>query len=140
MKDRPPLVLDTNVFVAAGFRPSSASARLIADALNGRRAFVWNRATRRETRAVLARIPRLDWARFAPLFAPAAEFTGETRPGDFTLVEDPSDRKFIALAAAAGAQLVSSDAHLLSVRDRVTVEILTPSEAQRPAGPAGDGP
>jgi uncharacterized protein len=129
--DRMGLVLDTNVFVAAGFRPRSHCARLLADVQCGIRAMVWNRPTRRETRAVLTRIPRLDWARFAPLFAPDAEFAGLTRPEDFPVVEDPADRKFIALAAAAGVCLVSSDRHLLSVRGRVEVEILTPSEAWR---------
>ena len=58
----PGAILDTNVFVAAGFNPASASARLLGAVGAGRRELVWSEATRRETRAVLERIPRLRWS------------------------------------------------------------------------------
>lgn len=122
------LLLDTNVFVAAGFKPASAAAQVIATVRDGRHRLVWDVPTRGETQAVLTRIPRLDWEAFSALFRPEDEFRGPTDPAAFTLVEDPGDRKFAALAAAAGAVLISNDAHLLSCRDAIGVRVLTPRE------------
>jgi hypothetical protein len=67
------LVLDTNVFVAAGFEPKSASARLLKALRQGRCRMIWHQTTRREMERVLRRIPPLDWQRFAPLFRPEWE-------------------------------------------------------------------
>ena len=44
----PAVVLDTNVFVAAGFNPRSASARIVDAVKHGQVRMVWNDATRRE--------------------------------------------------------------------------------------------
>jgi len=55
------IVIDTNVFVAAGFNPRSASARILTGLREGRFRLIWNEPTRRETEMILRRIPRLDW-------------------------------------------------------------------------------
>ena len=47
------IVIDTNVFVAAGFNNRSASARILAAVREGRFQLVWNKPTRRETEAIL---------------------------------------------------------------------------------------
>lgn len=125
------LVLDTNVFVAAGFNPRSHSARIIARIRAGEWRLLWNRETRRETEAVLRQIPPLARHTFADLFRPQDEFTGATDPPAYGFVEDEADRKFAALAVAAGATLVSNDDHLLSVRHRLSVPVLTPGELWR---------
>jgi hypothetical protein len=54
-------------------------------------------------------------------------FTGPTHPERFAFIPDPDDRKFAALADAAGAVLISNDEHLLAHRDRMAVPVLTPS-------------
>ena len=59
------VVIDTNVFVAAGFNTRSASARILSAVREGRCQLVWNEPTRRETETILRRIPRLDWQRVA---------------------------------------------------------------------------
>ncbi|WP_029007329.1 PIN domain-containing protein [Azospirillum halopraeferens] len=123
------LVVDTNVFVAAGFKPHSAAAAVLAAVRDGRARLVWDAPTQAETRAVLTRIPRLDWDAVRPLFRPEDAFPDPTDPASFTVVEDPGDRKFAALAAAAGAVLVTNDADLLSCRDAIGVRVLTPREA-----------
>jgi predicted nucleic acid-binding protein len=125
----PRVVLDTNVFVAAGFRAGSASAQLVDAVRQGAMVLVWNEATRREARAVLRRIPRLSWADFEPLFGEAGYFGGETHVEDHLEVPDASDRKFAALAQAADAVLVSSDQDLLDGRASSAVTIVTPGEA-----------
>ena len=93
------LVLDTNIFVAAGFEPKSASARLLEALRQGRCRMIWHQTTRRETERVLRRVPPLDWQRFAPLFRPEWEHPDELDLTPFGTIEDPDDRKFAALAA-----------------------------------------
>jgi predicted nucleic acid-binding protein len=126
--DQCKVVLDTNVFVAAGFEPKSASARLLEALSQGRCRMVWHRMTRRETEGVLRRIPPLDWQRFAPLFRPEWEHRAEFGLTQFGAIEDPDDRKFAALAAATQSALVSQDDHLLARRGELPVRVLRPSE------------
>jgi predicted nucleic acid-binding protein len=120
------IVIDTNVFVAAGFNPRSASARILAAVREGRLQLIWNEPTRRETELILRRIPRLDWEKVADLFRPEGEFAGPVAPEAFVLVPDPDDRKFAALSAAAKVPLVTNDNHLLAHRNTLGLEILTP--------------
>ncbi len=100
------IILDTNLFVAAGFNPGSHSAAVIERVRAGELTLVWNQATQAETRHILERIPPLHWERFAALFQPAGRF------------DSPNDRKFAPLAAASGARLISNDEHLLGVGKR----------------------
>lgn len=109
------VVLDTNILVAAGFSPGSASGRIVAAVERGVLVLVWNSATRRETERILRKIPPIRQEHFIPLFDAGYAFTGETDPGAFSAVTDPEDRKFAALAAAADVELISQDDHLLSV-------------------------
>lgn len=122
------LVLDTNVFVAAGFRPYSQSGRLLDMVRAGMRDLAWDIPTREETRRVLERIPPLGWPAVAPLFAEGVEIADARSDPAFALIPDPTDRKFAALALAAGAILISADRHLLSVRDELPVEVQTAAE------------
>lgn len=121
-------VLDTNVFVAAGFNPSSASARILKAVREGRLNLIWNEPTRRETEMILRRIPRLSWGNVADLFRPEMEFTGPVDPEGFAFIADPDDRKFAALSAAANVPVVTNDNHLLTHRDMMGVQVLTPRE------------
>ncbi|WP_158044175.1 PIN domain-containing protein [Skermanella pratensis] len=122
------LVLDTNVFVAAGLKPGSNAAAVVKAVREGRCRLAWSEATRRETETVVRRIPGLDWDRFAGLFAASGEHRGPLDVSSSSRVEDPGDRKFAALAWATGAALITSDAHLLSCRDELPVTVLTPRE------------
>jgi uncharacterized protein len=120
------IVIDTNVFVAAGFNPRSASARILADIREGRFQLIWNKPTQRETEVILRRIPRLDWESVADLFRPEGEFTGSVDPDAFVLVRDRDDRKFAALSAAANRPLVTNDNHLLADLNIIGIDALTP--------------
>jgi uncharacterized protein len=128
------VVIDTNVFVAAGFNAKSASARIVASIRERRFQLVWNEPTRRETEFVLRRIPHLGWNKFSDLFRPEGEFTGRVDPHDFIFIEDPDDRKFAALAAAAKVPLVTNDHHLLAHRNLTGFDVLTPSALMARAG------
>jgi predicted nucleic acid-binding protein len=123
-----PVILDTNVFVAAGFKPAGSSAAIIDAVRNRRLPMAWSEATRAETQSVLRRIPPLGWERFSDLFDPAGEYCGAIDLTPFEMVADPQDRKFAALAAATGGILVSSDGHFLSCRDELPIPVFTPRE------------
>jgi predicted nucleic acid-binding protein len=125
------VVLDTNVFVAAGFNPRSASARIVEAVKRGDLTLVWDDATRRESERILWQIPPLRKYAVTELFQPAGRFTAPTQPERFAYIPDPSDRKFAALAHAAGATLISSDEHLLAYRNRGDFTVLPPGEFWR---------
>jgi predicted nucleic acid-binding protein len=120
-------VLDTNVFVAAGFNPGSDSARILQWVEDGRLRLIWNEETRRETERILRKIPPLSWEPIAHLFREEECCREETQPDRFLMVSDPDDRKFAALAAATGATLVTLDDHLLQAGEIPGVRVLTPS-------------
>lgn len=123
-----PVVLDTNVFVAAAFNPRSRAARVLDAVRDGRLRLIWDEATRRETRRILELIPPISWEPFADLFHDEDRHRGAVNPEWFGHVSDPDDRKFGALAYAAGAALITQDDDLLKVRSGVGVPILTPAE------------
>jgi predicted nucleic acid-binding protein len=122
------IVIDTNIFVAAGFNPNSYSATIIERVRQGTFNLAWSTATRRETCAVIEKIPPLNWQDFDDLFMEAHRVTEQIYPEDFSAIPDPDDRKFAALAAKAGATLITNDDHLLAVREQFDVWIDTPGE------------
>src|SRR5256884_6940820 len=115
------VVLDTNVFVAAGFDPGSHSARLVEAVRDGRLRMVWDDATHEEIEHVMRQIPRLSWTRIADLFRSEDRFGGSTHPGAFGFVPDPADRKFAPPAHAVQAPLGTSDAGLLNAAGPMVV-------------------
>jgi predicted nucleic acid-binding protein len=121
-------ILDTNVFVGSGFNSGSASRKLVDAIRSGELVLVWNEETRRETLAVLRKIPPLSHEDVEALFGEEGRWDGETHPEEFELVEDPTDRKFAALAHAAGVPVVTNDDDLLGPREQLPVEVFTPSE------------
>jgi putative PIN family toxin of toxin-antitoxin system len=122
----PSVVLDTNVFVAAGFNPRSASRKIVEAVKQGQVRMLWNDATRREIERITQQIPPLRTHNLVDLFRPEDRFTAATHPDRFADIPDPDDRKFAALAQAAGAVLISNDEHLLGQRGRSDLTVLTP--------------
>lgn len=131
MQEATAVVLDTNIFVAAGFRPGSDSARIVQQVRDGALRLLWNEETYRETRHIVRKIPPLSWDRIADLFREEDRYSAPTDPERFGDVPDPNDRKFAALAAASGAALITQDEHLLAGREQSPASILTPGEFMR---------
>jgi predicted nucleic acid-binding protein len=125
---QPAVVLDTNVIVAAGFQPRSAAGWLLDAIREGALRLVWDDATRREAERIVGRIPPLARTRIDELYKPEDRYEGTADPAAFAFVEDADDRKFLALAAATGAVLVTLDEHLLGVRAQTSVRVVTPRE------------
>lgn len=128
MPSSPAVVLDTNVFVAAGFNRRSSSARILEQVRAGQLRMLWNEHTQRETRYILQKIPPLSWEDVADLFRPEDRYEADLDADAFAEIVDPEDRKFAALSATSEAVLITADDHLLSQRHQARVEILTPSE------------
>jgi predicted nucleic acid-binding protein len=124
----PPVVLDTNVFVAALFNPGSDAGRILDAVRRGNLRMVWSDPTRRETRRILEQIPPLSWSSVSDLFREEDRHAGRTHPEAFGQIPDREDRKFAALAYAVGAILVTQDEHLLATPHRLAVLVLTPGE------------
>ena len=127
----PPVVLDTNIFVGAGFNRRSASAAIVEAVREGRLRMRWTPATRRETTFIVRKIPPLKRFPLDACFLEENAFGGEVDPSAFGSIPDPDDRKFAALARAAGAVLVSSDEHLLAAGRRGEITVLTPGAFRR---------
>lgn len=122
------VVLDTNVLIAAAFRPGSQSGALVDRVSAGSLRMIWSDATLGECRRMFQRIPPISWDEVAPLFRPEDRYEGPLDPDAFGQVPDPDDRKFVALAAAADAVLVSLDAHVLDAELEGVVRVLRPGE------------
>ena len=124
----PRVVLDTNVFIAAAFRPGSDSGRLVEAARSRTVLLIWNEQTRRETETLLRKIPPISWEAVADLFLQENRWPGRTDVAAYVAVPDPEDRKFAALAAAADATLVSLDRHLLDADLDGACEVVVPGD------------
>lgn len=131
------VVADANIFVSAalGRSPASPSVRIVDAALDGRIELVMSPALLEEIADVLSRprIRRRLSAEDAHLFLAdvAAQAVMLADPADPPSVcRDPEDDYLVALADAAGADvLVSGDDDLLAVEpSRAGVEVLTPRQ------------
>jgi putative PIN family toxin of toxin-antitoxin system len=119
-------VLDTNVIVSAGVKPSGAPARILFDwVLEGHVQAVTSPAVVDEYREVVRR-PKFHRYGFPPLWLELL-IEGSVRlddPESWThACPDPDDVPFLALAHAAGAWLVTGNLKHFpeSVRNGVTV-------------------
>jgi predicted nucleic acid-binding protein len=75
---------------------------------------------------ILRQIPHLDWESVADLFKPETEFLGPVDPQSLVFVLDPEDRKFAALSVATQTPLVTNDDDLLSHKNSIGIDVLTP--------------
>lgn len=133
--NRVTVLLDTNVFVAAYWARSSASARVIRACIDGIVQAQYTAEVKREVLRVLRTIKVSDsYLEYLEAFWDrACEVRGVCV--DSIPIEDPDDRKF--LEAAAGGQtdfLVTNDDHLLKVEHVGRTEILTPRSVVRLLG------
>lgn len=122
------VVVDTNVFVAAGFSRDSHSAQILTQIRQGNLSMIWHPQTREETEYILRKIPPLSWEPIADLFQPESCYVQALDSQRFRQIPDEADRKFVALSVATGATLLTLDRGILNNRDHVTSAILRPDE------------
>lgn len=124
------VILDTNVFVAAYWAPSSASARLIQACIDGLAKAEYTEEIKREVDYVLRTIKvKENYLSYLQQFWENAELV-QGLPVNHIRSEDPDDQKFLEAAAAGTADLVvTNDDHLLRIGYTGRAEILPPSSA-----------
>lgn len=135
MPARVKVILDINVFVAAHWAPSSASAQIIRACIEGRVQPQYTKEIQLEVNRTLRTIKaRESFVRELEAFWERAE---EIRsiPVQSVKVEDPEDQKFIEAAAGGDTDfLITNDAHLLRVGYIGRTEVLTPESAVKVLG------
>ncbi|MDB5161179.1 MAG: putative toxin-antitoxin system toxin component, family [Candidatus Saccharibacteria bacterium] len=123
-----PVILDTNVFIAAAFNPRSSSAKIIQAIRDGSLSLVWDESIKSEIKKMLTQIPHTSWGDFSSLFQEANKHNTKTSPDHFVAIEDPDDRKFAALAKDTGATLVTNDVHLLGTKSQTGLDVISPND------------
>jgi putative PIN family toxin of toxin-antitoxin system len=129
----PRAVLDTNVLVSALISPGGPSAALVLELRGGAFELIASPMLLAELRDVLARekfrrhVTEAEAATYVDLIRHEALVLDDPEPRARPLSVDPDDEYLVDLARAAAADaLVSGDAHLLDLRDRLPV--MTPAE------------
>jgi uncharacterized protein len=129
----PRAVLDTNVLVSALISPGGPSAALVLELRGGAFELIASPRLLAELRDVLARekfrryVTEAEAATYVELVRHEAQILNDPEPSPRPLSADPDDEYLVDLARVAAADvLVSGDAHLLELRDRLPV--MTPAE------------
>ncbi len=120
------VVLDTNVLVAAAYNPRSASRYVVQACLDGELTLVLSDALRREYEFILGRAARgRPYLEQIQQVLDRAEVV-ESAQTHRIVPDDPDDDKLVAAALAAGAVLVSNDAHLLALAGHEGLTVVRP--------------
>jgi predicted nucleic acid-binding protein len=124
------VVLDTNVLVAAVYNPASASRRIVEACLDGELTPVLSTPLRREYELILARAargrPYLEWIHRLVDGAEVVEPAETPR----VVADDPEEDKLVSAALAAGAILVTHDAHLLAIAGHEGLKVVRPADVR----------
>lgn len=127
---RPPrlrVVLDTNLFVAAYWRPDGASGRILAACEAHHLLLVYSPAIQLELQHILRRAHTSHAFQQRVITLLEDSLAVRPRREIRRVRDDPDDDKFLACALEGGAAfVVTSDAHLLRLREVEGVGILTP--------------
>lgn len=122
------VVLDTNVLIAAAYNPDSASRRIVEACLKGERTAILSPALRREYERILTRAARgQSYLSQLQVLLEKAEVV-EPAETPRVVPDDPDDDKLVAVALAAGAVLVTNDAHLLAVVGHQGLQVVRPAD------------
>ena len=123
------VVIDTNLFVAAYFNKNSASAKILEMAARNELQFLWTEKIKREAKCILANIKAKKFLKNLPgIFKKKNQVVPRIKIKE--IKEDPEDDKFLECAVGGKAEIiVSSDRHLLKVREFQGIPILTPTNA-----------
>ena len=129
----PRAVLDTNVLVSALISPGGPSAALVLELRAGAFELVASPLLLAELGEVLGRqkfrryVTEAEAVAYVDLIRHEATILDDQAPSARPLSADPDDEYLVDLARASAADmLVSGDAHLLDLRDRLPV--MTPAE------------
>ena len=124
------VVLDTNVLVAAAYNSASASRRIVEACLVDELTPVSSPALRREYEFILPRAARgRPYLERIHRLVDGAEIV-EPAQTPRVVADDPEDDKLVAAALAAGAILVTNDAHLLAIAGHEGLKVVRPADVR----------
>jgi uncharacterized protein len=124
------IVVDTNTFIAAGWRVNAHARRVFAAVARRRFRLAVSSAILQEYRGVSQR-PRFAGKNYSGLLSWIEKYALVVEPVPFGKARsrDPKDDIFLACALSANAKLiVSSDQDLLTLRKPFGIEIVQPSQ------------
>jgi putative PIN family toxin of toxin-antitoxin system len=123
------VVLDTNTLVAAAYSPASASRRIVDACLRGDLTAVLSPDLEREYEMILGRAVRVrSYDAALRAFLQQAMLVEPTETPR-VVPEDPEDDKLVAVARAAGAEvIVTNDRHLLALDPLDQLRVLRPTD------------
>jgi putative PIN family toxin of toxin-antitoxin system len=124
------VVLDTNVLIAAVYNPASASRRVVEACLGSELMPVLSPALRREYEFILARAARgQPYLERIHRLVDGAEMV-EPAHTPRVVADDAEDDKLVSAALAAGAILVTNDAHLLAIAGHQGLKVVRPADVR----------
>lgn len=126
------IVLDTNLFVAAYFNPRSNSARILNGCLDSKYQPIFTPAIIKEANYILTQIKvRQEYKDKVKKLIKKGKLIKNT-PRVKMVSADPEDDKFLSCSAEGGANyLITSDEHLLKIKEFRKAKIIKPSQFLR---------
>ena len=125
------VVIDTNLIIAARWNPRSSSNRIINGVLKGDIDAVYTSEIKNENLHILEKVkPPKDYLdKILKFYRISKKVTSDRR---INASPDKADNRFLEAAVAGKADyIISSDRHLLDLKEFEGVEILKPSSFEK---------
>ena len=125
------VVIDTNLIIAGRWNPRSSSNRIIDMVLEGRLNAVYTTAIKNENLYILEKVkPPKDYLdKILKFYRISSKVTSDRR---IDASPDKADNRFLEAAVAGKADyVISSDHHLLDLKEFEGVKILKPGAFER---------
>ena len=129
-------MVDTNIMVGAIMKPAGASSRILDMWIEGRLTLLVTDRILNEYRTILSQ-KWLKPDRVSELNQHMSEFAEVVDPKErvYEIKEDPSDNRFLECAAEGEADyIITSDQHLLALKQFRRTEIVRPTQFLRRVG------
>lgn len=125
------VVIDTNLIIAARWNPGSSSNRIINMVIEGKVSAVYTTAIKNENLHILEKVkPPKDYLDKILKFYRISRKVDAKRKID--ICPDKADNRFLEAAVAGKASyIISSDRHLLDLKEFEGVRILKPGDFER---------
>ncbi|MFC1721807.1 putative toxin-antitoxin system toxin component, PIN family [Patescibacteria group bacterium] len=126
------VVIDTNLIIAAYYNKRSDSAKVLDLARNEEINVIWSEPLLREAKKILDNIKASNEYRRS-LLSIFKESHKVLKPenADGVVPDDPSDNKLIGCALKGASYIVSSDHHLLDLKEYKGIKMVKPGEFLR---------
>ena len=125
------VVIDTNLIIAARWNPRSSSNRIINGVLKGDIDAVYTSEIKNENLHILEKVkPPKDYLdKILKFYRISKKVTSDRR---INVCPDKADNRFLEAAVAGKVDyIISSDRHLLDLKEFEGVEILKPGDFER---------